>query len=368
MDSQTTAMRPRILVVDDEPFFIDLLVNTLADEYEVSIAKNGKQALQRIQSGHLPNLILLDVLMPVMDGYTTCEKLKSNPLTHEIPIIFLTAKSDVSDELKGFELGAIDYITKPISIPILQTRVKTHLALSEQRIALEHLVAERTEQIERAKNAVVHSMGALAEARDEETGNHILRTREYVRTLGMALSETTHYSRQLNQRTIDLIARAAQLHDIGKVGVPDRVLQKRGKLNSEERREMDRHVIYGRDAIINAECHVGATTFTEAAKEIAYCHHEKWDGSGYPQGLKGEEIPLSARMMALADVYDALVSRRYYKSAMSHAEAQAMIMQASGTHFDPALVDAFDNCSETFRQISDRYREEPEPAEDHANK
>jgi putative two-component system response regulator len=365
MDSKATTIRPRILVVDDEPFFLDLLVNTLADEYEVSVAKNGKQALQRIQSSHLPNLILLDVIMPEMDGYATCERLKSNPLTHEIPIIFLTAKSDVTDELKGFELGAIDYITKPISIPILRTRVKTHLALSEQRIALEHLVAERTEQLERTKNAVVHSMGSLAEARDEETGNHILRTREYVKALGMALSDSDRYSKQLNERSISLIAQAAQLHDIGKVGVPDRVLQKRGKLNDEERREMDQHVIYGRDAIINAERHVGATTFTETAKEIAYCHHEKWDGSGYPQGLKGEEIPLSARMMALADVYDALVSRRYYKPAMPHSEAKAMIVQERGTHFDPALIDAFDSCSEVFREISDRYREEPDPAENH---
>jgi putative two-component system response regulator len=304
--------------------------------------------------------------MPEMDGYTTCRRLKENPLTHEIPVIFLTAKSDVTDELKGFELGAVDYITKPISIPILLTRVRTQLALSEQKIALEHLVAERTQQLERTKNAVVYSMGALAEARDEETGSHILRTREYVKVLGKALAKRERYGRLLSNHTINTIARAAQLHDIGKVGVPDRVLQKRGALSDGERREMDRHVIYGRDAIINAERHVGATTFTEAAKEIAYCHHERWDGSGYPQGLKGEEIPLSARMMALADVYDALVSRRYYKPAMSHAEAKAMILQERGTHFDPALLDAFDSCSEVFREICDRCREEPQPAENHS--
>ncbi|MET0069003.1 MAG: HD domain-containing phosphohydrolase [Candidatus Thiodiazotropha sp.] len=359
MDTKQTPGRPHILVVDDEPFFLDLLVETLATDYEVSVAKNGEQALRRALGSQPPDLILLDVLMPQMDGYAACEQLKKNPLTHEIPVIFLTAKSDVTDELKGFELGAIDYITKPISIPILQTRVRTHLALSEQRIALEHLVAERTEQLERTKNAVVYSMGSLAEARDEETGGHILRTREYVKALGKALSDNAHYRRLLNERSINIIARAAQLHDIGKVGVPDRILQKKGALTAEERLEMDKHVIYGRDAIINAERHVGATTFTTAAKEIAYCHHEKWDGSGYPQGLKEEEIPLSARMMALADVYDALISRRYYKPHMPHSEVRMMIMQASGSHFDPALVEAFDNCSEAFRIISERYSDHP---------
>ncbi|MES9837695.1 MAG: HD domain-containing phosphohydrolase [Candidatus Thiodiazotropha sp.] len=363
MDTKPTLTRPHILVVDDEPFFLDLLVETLKTDYEVSVAKNGKQALRRAQGSHTPNLILLDVLMPEMDGYAACERLKENPLTHEIPVIFLTAKSDVTDELKGFELGAVDYITKPISIPILLTRVRTQLALSEQRIALDHLVAERTEQLERTKNAVVYSMGSLAEARDEETGGHILRTREYVKALGKALSENIHYRERLNDRNINIIARAAQLHDIGKVGVPDRVLQKKGALNAEERREMDQHVIYGRDAIINAERHVGATSFTAAAKEIAYCHHEKWDGSGYPQGLSGEEIPLSARMMALADVYDALVSRRYYKPPIPHAEAKTMIIKASGTHFDPALADAFDACSEIFHDISERYSDAPAGSE-----
>ncbi len=357
------AAKPRILVVDDEPFYLDLLATTLATDYDVSVAKNGEQALRRAQGIHRPNLILLDVVMPEMDGYTACERLKNNPLTHEIPVIFLTVKSDVTDELKGFQLGAVDYITKPISIPILQTRVRTQLALSEQRLALEHLVAERTEQLKRTKNAVVYSMGALAEARDEETGSHILRTREYVKVLGKTLATRARYSKSLNEHDIDLIARAAQLHDIGKVGVPDRVLTKRGALNDAERREMDQHVLYGRDAIIKAEREVGATSFTAAAKEIAYSHHEKWDGSGYPLGLAGEDIPLSARMMALADVYDALISPRYYKPALPHAEAKAMITQARGTHFDPELVDAFEACSAQFREISERYRDQSESTE-----
>ena len=351
-------LKPRILVVDDEPFYLELLADTLSSDYVVIVAKNGEQALRRAHAGNLPNLILLDVVMPEMDGYEACKRFKDNPLTHEIPIIFLTAKSDVSDELKGFDLGAVDYITKPISIPILQTRVKIHLSLSEQRIALEHLVAERTEQIERAKDAVVYSMGALAEARDKETGNHILRTREYVRVLGNALAHSKRYNKVLTERTINLIARAAPLHDIGKVGVPDSVLQKQGVLNEDERQQMDRHVIYGRDAIISAEKHIGATSFISVAKEIAYSHHEKWDGSGYPLGLVGEAIPLSARMMAVADVYDALVSRRYYKPPMPHSEAKARIIKERGTHFDPELVDAFVECSDEFHGIAERYGDE----------
>lgn len=358
MNNKTHKVKPRILVVDDEPFYLELLADTLSSDYVVTVAKNGEQALRRTQVGILPNLILLDVVMPEMDGYEACQRLKENPLTHEIPVIFLTAKSDVTDELKGFDLGAVDYITKPISIPILQTRVKTHLSLSEQRIALEHLVSERTQEIERAKDAVVYSMGALAEARDKETGNHIIRTREYVRVLGNALSRRARYSEVMTERAINLISRAAPLHDIGKVGVPDSVLQKQGVLNVDERRQMDQHVVYGRDAIISAENHIGATSFISVAKEIAYSHHEKWDGSGYPLGLAGEAIPLSARMMALADVYDALVSRRYYKPAMPHDEAKARIIEERGTHFDPELVDAFMECCDEFHEIAERYGDE----------
>jgi putative two-component system response regulator len=357
MESRDTEHKPRILVVDDEPFYIELLVESLADQYVVAVAKNGEQALRRVQGDSPPNLILLDVLMPEMDGYQACERLKKNPLTSEIPIIFLTTKGEETDELKGFELGAVDYITKPISIPILQTRVKTHLALAEQKIGLEQLVQERTEQLQRAKDAVVYSMGALAEARDEETGNHILRTQEYVRVLGYALAGRARYANLLNERAINLISRAAPLHDIGKVGVPDRILQKQGALSADEKQQMNEHVTYGRDAITKAEKHIGSTSFTAVAKEIAYSHHEKWDGSGYPAGLTGEEIPLSARMMALADVYDALVSKRYYKQAMSHEEAKAQIMQERGTGFDPDLVDAFIESSDAFSKIADRYRD-----------
>jgi putative two-component system response regulator len=357
MESHETEQKPRILVVDDEPFYIELLVESLAEDYVISVAKNGEQALHRLQGSSLPNLILLDVLMPEMDGYQTCKRIKENPLIFEIPVIFLTTQREVTDELKGFELGAVDYITKPISIPVLQARVRTHLALAEQKIALEHLVQERTQQLQRTKDAVVYSMGALAEARDEETGNHILRTREYVKALGYALDKRARYTNLLNERAINLISRAAPLHDIGKVGVPDGVLRKLGALSDDEKRQMAKHVVYGRDAILKAEREIGATRFTAVAKEIAYSHHEKWDGSGYPVGLAGEEIPLSARMMAVADVYDALVSRRCYKEPMSHQEAKAQIAKESGSHFDPELVEAFLESSDQFREIAERYQD-----------
>ncbi len=358
MDISSETLSPRILIVDDESFYLELLTESLSGQYRISMAQNGEQALLQAQGSDRPDLILLDVLMPEMDGYEACQRLKGNPMTEEIPVIFLTAMNDVTNEVRGFELGAVDYITKPISLPILHSRVRTHLALAQQRIALEALVRERTDQIERTKDAVVYSMGALAEARDEETANHVLRTREYVRVLGYALADRLLYQKQLSERTIHLISRAAPLHDIGKVGVPDRVLQKKGGLTDEERELMNQHVIFGRDAIISAEHHVGATSFTALAREIAYSHHEKWDGSGYPLGLKGQEIPLSARMMALADVYDALVSRRYYKAAMAHEEAQSMIFKGRGTHFDPELVDAFLSCSQAFQDIAERYRDD----------
>jgi putative two-component system response regulator len=355
LENMRNEVKPHILVVDDEPFYLELLVNYLSEDYTVSVAKNGKQALRRVQNIGLPNLILLDVLMPEMDGYETCKRLKENPLTAEIPVIFLTAKSDVTDEVKGFKLGAVDYITKPISIPILQSRAKSQLALAEQRIALEHLVAERTKQLDRTKDAVVYSMGALAEARDEETGAHIMRTREYVKVLGSTLARHERYSKVLTPRVVNLISRAAPLHDIGKVGVPDSILLKRGALSEMERKQMDQHVMFGRDAIISAEQHIGATDFTAVAKEIAFSHHEKWDGNGYPLGLSGDEIPLSARMMAIADVYDALVSRRHYKPPMSHVEAKTQILKQRGAHFDPDLVDAFMECNEAFHQIAEQY-------------
>jgi len=293
--------------------------------------------------------------MPDMNGYEVCRQLKKTPETSDISVIFLTGKNEVEDEIIGLELGAVDYISKPISPPILLARVNNHLALAEQRMALEGLVAERTRQIEKAKDAVTYSMGALAEARDNETGNHLKRTQYYIKVLAENLALTPDHADKLTAKIIDMLVRAAPLHDIGKIGVPDTVLKKSGKLTPEEMSEMQNHTQYGRAALVKAERDIGATPYLEMAKQIAYCHHEKWDGSGYPEGLSGVNIPLPARLMAIADVYDALISKRYYKEAYTHEAAIEFIQQHQGSYFDPRIVEVFVKNSNEFRDIANRY-------------
>lgn len=351
----------RILVIDDEPFFLNLITELLSDQYHVSLAKNGLQGLKRAQGETQPDLILLDIMMPELDGYDTCYELKKNITTQNIPIIFLTAKQDAEDELKGFNLGAIDYITKPISPPVLLSRVKTQLAVSQQRIALEQLVSERTKEIEITKDAIVFSMGAMAEARDNETGNHLLRTQSYIQLLIQQLKKNPKYKGQLSRRLSDIIQRAAPLHDIGKISIPDSILHKPGALNKEERLIMNKHSEYGKEIIEQAEEQIGSTSFISIAKNIAHCHHERWDGSGYPQNLKQTEIPLAARLMAIADVYDALISRRCYKNPFSHEETKQIIISEKNKQFDPDIVDAFEVIHQQFYDIAQKYKDKNEP-------
>ncbi len=340
-----------LLIVDDEPFYLEMLTELLSGDYRLLVARNGEQALRRARGQNRPNLILLDISMPEMDGFEVCRKLKNDTLTRQIPVIFLTARNDVHDEIKGLELGAVDYVSKPINGPLLKRRVATHLSLAERQLALEQLVQERTRELQQTKDALVFSMGAMAEMRDRETGNHLLRTEHYVRILAQALAETQEYGAVLNEATIDVIRRAAPLHDIGKIGVPDRILQKEGPLTEDEWAEMRNHVVYGERLLDEAAGYLGETQFIHTARDIAGNHHEKWDGSGYPRGKKGEEIPLSARLMALADVYDALTSRRCYKEPVAHEKAVGMILDASGSHFDPRVADAFKGKQEQFLEI-----------------
>ncbi|PLX50681.1 MAG: two-component system response regulator [Desulfobulbaceae bacterium] len=350
----------RLLIVDDTPLNITILGDALADQYELIVATNGQDALRLAGQQPLPDLILLDVMMPGMDGYTVCRHLKENSVTRHIPVIFVTAKSDVTSEKKGFELGAVDYISKPVSPPLVRARVRTHLALYDQTRHLEELVELRTREVLLARDATIHGLAVLAETRDNETGAHITRTRKYVRSLAEHLAGTTEFADQFNDEIIDLLDKSAPLHDIGKVGVPDSILLKPGKLTAEEFEEMKKHTTYGRDALVAAEQVLGAdtqNTFLSYAKEIAYCHHEKWDGSGYPQGLQGVEIPLSARLMALADVYDALISKRVYKEAFSHDKAVAIIRRGEGSHFDPAICAAFLILERQFQAIGDQHRD-----------
>ncbi|MFT4928366.1 MAG: putative two-component system response regulator [Phenylobacterium sp.] len=351
-----------ILAVDDTPENLDVLKGVLVPKYSVKGAINGPMAL-KIAEKQQPDLILLDIMMPGMDGYEVCRRLKANPLTADIPVIFITAKSTVEDEKKGFEIGAVDYITKPISPPIVQERVKIHLTLKQaqdylkkQNEVLEIKVLDRTEKMEELQDVVMVAMGSLAEARDPETGNHIRRTQHYVKCLATKLKSNPKFSAFLTPETITSLYKSAPLHDIGKVGVPDHILLKPGKLTNEEFAQMKLHTNYGRDAIVAAErTMVRGSHFLDFAKEIAYYHQEKWDGSGYPEGLVGEAIPVSARLMAVADVYDALISRRVYKAAFSHEKAVRIIIEGKGSHFDPDMVDAFVEITEEFKIIAERF-------------
>lgn len=354
--------KPRILLVDDENFYLDVLVELLRGDHQVIVAKNAAQALKRALANPAPDLILLDVLLPDMDGYGICRQLKENPRTAGIPVIFLTVMNEVEDEIKGFHLGAVDYITKPISPPIVLRRVKTHLALiqarralEDQNLVLEKRVRERTFEISRTQDVAIFCMASLAETRDSETGNHIHRTQHYVRLLSEYLKDYPAFRPYLDTKTIDLLFKSAPLHDIGKVGVPDRILLKPGKLNDLEWREMKKHTLYGHEALLRAEEEQGSTTFLKVAREIVVSHHERWDGEGYPAGLKGEEIPISGRLMALADVYDALISRRVYKAPFLHKSAVSYILDQRGAQFDPVVVDAFEALQEEFQRVARQF-------------
>jgi putative two-component system response regulator len=346
-----------------------LLSRLLKDRYNTKVANNGSLALQIAQATPGLDLILLDVMMPGLDGYETCRQLKANPVTADIPVIFLTAKSQVEDEAMGLSLGAVDYIAKPVSPPILFARVATQLTLLDARRQLkehnenlEKLVQDRTAQLALMQEAIIMAMASLAEARDNaavKTGdNRIRRTQHYVRALAQHLQGHPRFAAELSDENIELLYRSAPLHDIGKVGIPDRILQKPGLLDREEFEVMKLHAVYGRDTIMLVEKHIGGTNgFLMFAREIAHSHQEKWDGSGYPDRLAGEQIPLSARLMAVADVYDALISRRVYKPAFTHQQALDVMRKGRGTHFDPDVLDAFFEIEDRFAAIAEAYRD-----------
>ena len=353
-----------ILVVDDTPDNLIMMSELLKDEYKVKVANNGEKALKISQSQTPPDLILLDIMMPVMDGYEVCRQLKANPQTQHIPVIFLTAKTDATDETKGLEIGAIDYITKPINPAILMARVKTHLDikrvqdfLRNQNSFLEAEIIKRTREITAIQDVTIHAMASLAETRDNETGNHIRRTQNYVRVLAQKLRHHPRFSHFLDDdKIIELLYKSAPLHDIGKVGIPDKILLKPGRFEPEEFEVMKQHPALGRSAILNAEYELGLEVpFLKYAKEIAYAHQEKWDGSGYPLGLAGDNIPISARLMAVADVYDALISRRVYKEGMTHEQAVQLIIEGRGKHFDPDITDAFLALQDDFIAIAAKF-------------
>ncbi|MBF0095475.1 MAG: two-component system response regulator [Alphaproteobacteria bacterium] len=363
MDMNAFAERATILVVDDTPDNLKLMSGLLKDLYRVKIANGGAKALSIAASETPPDLILLDIMMPEMDGYEVCERLKRDPATRDIPVIFLTAKAETQDEEKGLKMGAVDYITKPISPPVVLARVETHLKLKaaadflrDKSAFLEQEVSKRTRELAAIQDVTILAMASLAETRDSDTGNHIRRTQFYVRALAERLKTHPRFAATLDDATIDMLFKSAPLHDIGKVGIPDRILLKPGRFEPHEFEIMKTHAILGRQAIEHAEQSLGTpVAFLTCAKEIAQWHHEKWDGSGYPDGIGGDGIPIFARLMAVADVYDALISRRVYKEGMPYEKAVQIILEGRGSHFDPDIVDAFIDIQEDFRAIAARY-------------
>ncbi|NML24372.1 response regulator [Zoogloea dura] len=367
--------RPVVLVIDDSPQNLLLIDELLSGEYRVKVAANGNRGLTIARQTPAPDLILLDVRMPDPDGFEVCRQLKADHATGDIPIIFLTALNDPADEAQGLVLGAVDYITKPVSPPILSARVRNHLRLKEvanflrdRNAFLEAEVQRRTEESRRraeearvAQETIMISLASIAEARDNETGNHILRTQHYVRALAEQLRTHPRFAAQLNDEMIDLLFKAAPLHDIGKVGIPDRILMKPGRLTDEEMTIMKTHTTIGHDAIERTMMRVGERVpVLEVAKEIALSHQEKWDGSGYPLGLAGDAIPLSGRLMAVADVYDALISRRVYKDPIPVPETIEIMIRGRDSHFDPDILDAFLDLRGRFLEIQERFIDLPD--------
>ncbi|MDR2188837.1 MAG: two-component system response regulator [Azonexus sp.] len=355
--------KPTILIVDDTPENLSVLGELLQRDYRVRAANSGRRAIQIANSQPRPDLILLDVMMPEMDGFAVLEKLHNEAATRDIPVIFVTAMDDTQDEEHGLTCGAVDYITKPIRPVIVLARVKAQLELkrardilSDQNAYLEAEVARRMEENQLIQQISIRALARLAETRDPETGNHIRRTQEYVRVLATALRHHPRFAHYLDERTINALAQSAPLHDIGKVGIPDHILLKPGSLTPEEWAIMKTHTELGSRAIAEAEADAERKVdFLDIAKEIALYHHEKWDGSGYPEGLAGDEIPISARLMALADVFDALISKRCYKPAFPPEDAHRIIVDGSGSHFDPDLVAAFVEHFPAFVHIADSY-------------
>lgn len=359
----TANLSATILIVDDTAENLHVLSELLRPHYRVLAATSGAVALRIANNLPKPDLILLDVMMPEMDGYEVLSALQDNEATRSIPVIFVTALAESSDEELGLRLGAVDYITKPIKPVVAIARVRTQLEakqardwLQNQNGMLEAEVAKRMAENDLTQQISICALAHLAEIRDPETGNHLRRTQGYVHRLALNLKQHPRFADILTDRYIDLLARSAPLHDIGKVGIPDYILLKPGKLTPEEWAIMQTHSKIGSDAIESAENDFQVQIpFLNIAKQIAHWHHEKWDGTGYPDGLAGDAIPVCARIMALADVFDALTSTRAYKAPMPYKVARDVILAGSGKHFDPDLVEVFIANFDDFAEIGKQF-------------
>ena len=350
----------KILIVDDSPESIEALSSVLPKNCKCQIALSGEKAIEILyKSEDLPDLILLDVMMPGMDGYEVCEKLKKDEKFKEIPVIYLSALGDIKDKVKAFKQGGVDYIEKPFQLEEVKARVDMHLKLRFLQKELEahnnnlqQLVAEQIKEISESQMETIFALAKLSESRDENIGNHLSHVRTYCRLLAEKLSKHTKYKDFIDRDFIEIIALASPLHDVGKVGIRDAILLKPGKLLPEEFEEMKKHTSIGANTLMEVYQNYPNNYFIKVGIEIAMSHHEKWDGSGYPSGIAGDEIPLSARIIALADVYDALRMERPYKKAYTHEKACEIIMEGRGKHFEPLIVDIFLEFEQEFNLYS----------------
>ncbi|MDK9738516.1 two-component system response regulator [Vibrio sp. D404a] len=338
--------KPTVLVVDDTPSNLDVLTGILKDTYQVKVAINGHVGLKIAKTMPQPDLILLDIMMPDIDGFEVCRQLKSQPNTAHIPIIFVTAKIDPEDEVKGLSLGAVDYITKPITPEIARQRVKTHIALYDQKRVLDEQVQEKTEEIKLGLLETIKILGRAAEFKDNETGMHVLRMSHYCYVLAVAAG--------MPKEDAETFRDAAPMHDIGKIGIPDAILLKPGKLNDQEWNVMRQHVEFGIEILGNHS----DSKLMKMAVEVAQYHHEKWDGTGYPNQLSGDDIPLVGRIAAVADVFDALTADRPYKKAWSIEETLALFEREKGKHFDPMVVDLLIQNLDQILSVKEQFKDE----------
>jgi len=363
MDNDNTTKRKTIFLVDDNITNLTMGRNVLSGHYNVATVDSGQRMLKMLEK-NIPDMILLDVEMPEMNGYDAIKIIKSKKETQNIPIIFLTAKNDSDSELEGLSLGAIDYITKPFSPPLLLKRIETHLLVESQKEELlnynknlQSLVEAKTKTVLELQNAILRAMAELVENRDDITGKHLERTQSYLNLLINAISDHPLYADEIRGWNIDLVLLSSQLHDVGKIVVKDDILKKPGRLEAAEFAEIKKHAIFGEKIIDKIKRNATEHEFLEHARIFAATHHEKWDGTGYPRGLKGTDIPLQGRLMAIADVYDALVSDRPYKVAFTHEEAVKIILEEKGTHFDPDLVDVFLKISDKFKEVANSFKQ-----------
>jgi len=343
--------RPTVLVADDSPQNIELLSRVLGQDYRVKVATSGEKALQLVYGDEPPDLVLLDIMMPDLSGHEVCRRIKSNPDRCRIPIIFVTAMTTIEDESLGLALGAVDYISKPISPPLVQARVRTHLALYDQSRELERMVAQRTAELVATRQQIIRRLGRAAEYKDHEGGNHVVRMAHVCRLIGIEAG--------LGPASLQLLFQTAAMHDVGKLGVPDHILLKPGPLTDEEWAVVRQHPQIGAEIIGQHD-----NDLLAAARTIALSHHERWDGTGYPLGLQGEQIPLFGRIVAIADVFDALMSKRPYKAPYPLAQTLEIMAGERGRHFDPRLLDAFFARQSDIVQIMSRYADDKGPQGD----